>query len=374
MITATEQAAHPTVSPGPSHPGECLTRRAVTTVLTVIALLTFTFSFGNVWALGLRLGVPNWIAPLIGPAVDLSVTGLLVGVRYLALHGASAERLREARLLLVFSGLVCLALNTAGPIGDRAFGRAAFDAVGPLLLLGWAEVGPALLRQIHAIQPITPVSTDRSAPTAAADARTPTSNEAPAPVEAPESAVPVPTRTETQRTPDHTEAADHPERRRPAGRRTIRLAPEVVLQARRIDAEHRTTHDRPASAATLRAQLHIGGPESNRLVKIVRGRMPDPTASSTGPKAAPVRTDADLPRHPRAGGPAAPALSARTATRRGRAQRTTTSHERSTPSSGHPKPTASASGRRSPRPRQEASRHAVGAEAGTRHAAARRPA
>lgn len=29
-----------------------------------------------------------------------------------------------------------------------AFGRAAFDAVGPLLLLGWAEVGPRLLSML----------------------------------------------------------------------------------------------------------------------------------------------------------------------------------------------------------------------------------
>ena len=31
-------------------------------------------------------------------------------------------------------------------------GARAFDAVGPLLLIGWAEVGPGLLRHIHSVR------------------------------------------------------------------------------------------------------------------------------------------------------------------------------------------------------------------------------
>jgi hypothetical protein len=233
----------------------------VTSVLAVIAMLTFAFSFGNVWALGLRLGVPSWIAPLIGPAVDLSVAGLLVGVRYLALQGATSTQLREPRVLLVFSGMVCLSLNIAGPISEHAYGRAAFDAVGPLLLLGWAEVGPALLRQIHAIRP--------------------QAQPEPGPVVATTSEQ---VRTEAQDDPPTAKTACRRPRSGPGpgGRRTIRIAPEVLAEARRIDAEHRAAHDRPASAATLRSQLHIGGPESNHLVKIVRNRSPDPTVSQAG--------------------------------------------------------------------------------------------
>lgn len=56
--------------------------------------LTFLFGFGNAWTLALGLGVP----PLVAPAV-----GLLLGTRYLALHGARPEQLRSARRLLVFS-------------------------------------------------------------------------------------------------------------------------------------------------------------------------------------------------------------------------------------------------------------------------------
>ncbi|MER5987903.1 DUF2637 domain-containing protein [Streptomyces sp. NPDC001787] len=66
---------------------ERFTRRTVTVVMAVIAALAFVFSFGNVWALALRLGVPHPIAPLIAPMVDLSVVGLLVALRFLALRG-----------------------------------------------------------------------------------------------------------------------------------------------------------------------------------------------------------------------------------------------------------------------------------------------
>jgi hypothetical protein len=42
-------------------------------------------------------------------------------------------------------------LNVADPVCAGQFGKAAFDAVGPLLLIGWAEVGPSLLAAIHEV-------------------------------------------------------------------------------------------------------------------------------------------------------------------------------------------------------------------------------
>lgn len=92
-------------------------------------------------SLGLRLGVPVWVASLVAPAVDLSILGLLLGIRHLALAGASLEVLRPARRLLMFASAVTLALNVADPVVAGDYGKAAFDAVGPLLLIGWAEVG-----------------------------------------------------------------------------------------------------------------------------------------------------------------------------------------------------------------------------------------
>ncbi|OHV40900.1 hypothetical protein BCD49_39180 [Pseudofrankia sp. EUN1h] len=61
--------------------------RIVTVIVGIVVVLTFCFGFGNVLALGLRLGVPVWVAPLVAPAVDLSVVALLLSTRHLALHG-----------------------------------------------------------------------------------------------------------------------------------------------------------------------------------------------------------------------------------------------------------------------------------------------
>ncbi len=91
------------------------------------------------WLLGLRLGVPGYVAPLVAPAVDLSVLGLLVAIRELAMRGASRAEIRPARRLLVFASLVTLALNIAEPVIAGNLGKAACDAVGPLLPVGLAE-------------------------------------------------------------------------------------------------------------------------------------------------------------------------------------------------------------------------------------------
>ena len=127
--------------------------RAVTVIMGVVVGLTFLFGFGNVLSLALRLGVPVWVAPLVAPAVDLSILGLLLGTRHLALTGASDEVLRPARRLLIFASVVTLALNVADPLVAGEYGKAAFDAVGPLLLIGWAEVGPGFLQAIGTTYP-----------------------------------------------------------------------------------------------------------------------------------------------------------------------------------------------------------------------------
>jgi hypothetical protein len=116
--------------------GQVFTRRVITVVLAAITALTFAFGFGNVWALGRSLGVPPFVAPLVGPAVDLSVAGLLIGIRHLSMAGVPREQLRPARILLTACGAATLALNIAGPVTAGAYGRAAFDSVGPGRLLG----------------------------------------------------------------------------------------------------------------------------------------------------------------------------------------------------------------------------------------------
>ncbi|MFJ8958989.1 hypothetical protein ACIRG5_06330 [Lentzea sp. NPDC102401] len=91
-------------------------RRAVEVIMGTVVCLTFMFGFGNVLSLGLRLGVPGWVAPLVDPVVDLSVMGLLLGLRQLTVNGAGAAQLKPVRRLLMFCSLVTLALNVADPV------------------------------------------------------------------------------------------------------------------------------------------------------------------------------------------------------------------------------------------------------------------
>jgi hypothetical protein len=92
------------------------------------------------------------------PAVDPSVTGLLLATNALvqrrpANGHTTGMRLWKPRLMLCACGLLTLALNTAGPATHHRLG-----AVLPALLLGWSEVGPTLLHELHAIPHAPPQS------------------------------------------------------------------------------------------------------------------------------------------------------------------------------------------------------------------------
>jgi hypothetical protein len=229
--------------------------QAVTVIMGVVVGLTFLFGFGNVLSLALRLGVPAWVAPLVAPAVDLSILGLLLGTRHLALAGASPEVLRPARRLLIFASVVTLALNVAEPLIAGEFGKAAFDAVGPLLLIGWSEVGPGLMQAIGATSRV-PVAREVDRPERAVHAD---SDEG-----APE------TRPELDE--DVPQQGDE--------RAVVGRTPEALLaQARREDAAHRAAHQKPISADTLRVRLGVGATRSRQLVKIVRSEFEEQVAA-----------------------------------------------------------------------------------------------
>jgi Protein of unknown function (DUF2637) len=132
-------------------PSAGLTRWTVTTITLVIAALSFAFCFGNCHDLCLSLGLDGWIAWLIGPSVDLSVIGLLVGVRYLASVGYSGAELAKPRRLLILCGLLTLALNTADALTHGRYGTAAVNAIGPILLICWSDVGPWLVAELAAV-------------------------------------------------------------------------------------------------------------------------------------------------------------------------------------------------------------------------------
>ena len=261
--------------------GEVFTRRVITVVLALITALTFAFGFGNVWALGRSLGVPPFVAPLVGPAVDLSVAGLLISIRHLSMAGVPPDQLRPARVLLTACGAATLALNIAGPVTAGAYGRAAFDSVGPGLLIGWAETGPSMLRFLYA----------RPGHPGAALAG---SNALPVLGEAERPAEPTPVLNEPASGPDGPGQADTG---RAGGARAAGLE-ELLAEARRIDDDHRLRHSRPVSAETLRKQMRIGSMRARSLVQQVRAphtpgpRDAGPTASSPQP-AGSVRRPAD---------------------------------------------------------------------------------
>ncbi|TCO59403.1 hypothetical protein [Actinocrispum wychmicini] len=209
---------------------------SVTVIVGTVVGLTFMFGFGNVLSLALRLGVPGWVAPLVAPAVDLSILGLLLGIRHLALTGASADLLRPARRMLVFASAVTLALNVADPLFVGEYGKAAFDAVGPLLLIGWAEVGPGFLRAIGATSSMGTVK------------------------------LPVVCEGAQQQAWRTEEVV---------GRGSVRSDP---------------VRNRPISADTMRVRLGIGATSARQLVKIIRAEFQtnntvDPASEKGAPKA-----------------------------------------------------------------------------------------
>jgi hypothetical protein len=206
-------------------------------VTAAIVLMTFAFSLGNVTRLCLDLGITAWIAWLVGPAVDLSVVGLLAGMRFLSLHGYTDNQLAGLQRMLRFCGLLTLALNTAGALGHRQFGTALVDAVGPALLIGWSEVGPWMLRQIHAACP--PAGSK-------------------------------PAQTAILRQPETAPAADRP----------AVLPAALLARTRELDAEHRAETGRPISRDTLRARLRIGRDRAAALVAAVRAEAATGTGSS----------------------------------------------------------------------------------------------
>ena len=221
--------------------------RLVTSIVGVIVGLTFLFGFGNVLTFGLRLGVPGWVAPLVAPAVDLSVLALLVAIRHLAMRGAGAAVVQPARRLLLASSVATLALNVAEPLAAGEVGRALFDAVGPLLLIGWADVGPALLRELAMARSVE-VSPHSDAEV----------EQVVEPLATPPAGTPQP--------------LIHGRSGRPRRSGGPRIDDELLARAIEADLQHRRAYQRPISAEGLMRTLGLGASRSRLLVRAVRAR------------------------------------------------------------------------------------------------------
>lgn len=171
--------------------------------------------------------------------VDLSVVGLLVALRYLSLRGIPPEQITAATRLMHVSGLLTLALNIAEPIAAEHYGRAAVDAVAPLLLLGWGAVGPQLLRCFHA------VDHEITAPATKASAE-------PVPTAMPPAPAPEPSQPEPSPLPAPAAPA-------------LKVPEPLLTEARSIAASHRAEHGEPITAAQLKMRLAIGLPMATAL-------------------------------------------------------------------------------------------------------------
>lgn len=220
--------------------------RVVTVIVGVIVGLTFLFGFGNVLAFGLRLGVPGWVAPLVAPAVDLSILGLLIAIRHLSTRGAGQAVIRPAQRLLVASSVVTLALNVAEPVVAGEVGRALFDAVGPLLLIGWADVGPSLLRELATEAQINEPQFDTK--TEPAQLR----------------------QTAPQPLGESPSLVAHGRSGRPKGTVGSRIDDELLGRAIEADLQHRKKYYRPISAEGLMRTLGLGASRSRLLTRMVR--------------------------------------------------------------------------------------------------------
>lgn len=246
-----------------------ITQRTVTVVMVIIAALAFVFSFGNVWSLALRLGIPEPIAPLIAPMVDLSVVGLLVALRYLSLRGVPPDQMKAATRLMHFSGLLTLALNVAEPLAAGHYGRAAVDAVAPLLLLGWGAVGPQLLRAFRTVT--TTETAPASTPAALRAVVHAGAQSAPAVLGADPEADATPAAAAPQPETEPVESvpiAASPRPSAPAPTVTmpaVKVPQPLLEEARTIAASHHTEHGEDITAAQLKRRLGIGLPMANAL-------------------------------------------------------------------------------------------------------------
>jgi hypothetical protein len=132
----------------------------VLSVMAIVPLLAFLFSFGNVGDLGVHLGIDRRIAYLTGPGVDLTATGMIVAATWLSYRGRTERELLRVHVLSVICALMMFGLNCGPAIYIRRFQLAAFNGVGPFLLMAMGFVGPLLLRQLaEARQPPAAVGT-----------------------------------------------------------------------------------------------------------------------------------------------------------------------------------------------------------------------
>lgn len=145
--------------------------------------------------------------------------------------------LAPLRRFTLFVSALSLSLNVAEPLLAGKYGKAAFDAVGPVLLVGWAEIGPQVLQTLGR------------------------------------------TRSTFGRATSTPSVFD--ERAEPAAESTSVPADDLA-RARRADARYWAAHKRPISSESLRKELEIGADHARELVAAVRSELVAKVCTSVG--------------------------------------------------------------------------------------------
>jgi Protein of unknown function (DUF2637) len=286
--------------------GDRWIRWATTASVMVLAGIAAAVSYRHMHTLTLAHGESPWTAAL----TPVSVDGMIVASSMTLLADSRAGRsggLPPWLLLVVGSG-ASLAANVA-VAEPTAYGRViaawpSFALIGAYELLirqirnqaartrlvtevaeaaSGAVASPAAVVRDEQRVALAPVAVDRKGPSAAEGPAVPLlvvhGMPGPAGVGVPVERAEGPPSGSVRQTGANAPAGDAPSAgqtvvTRAPGGRTIRISPATLAAAKRIDGEHRGHNGHPASAATLRRLLRIGAPESNHLVKILRGRIP----------------------------------------------------------------------------------------------------
>lgn len=141
----------------------------------------------------------------------------------------------------------------ADPLVAGQFGKAAFDAVGPLLLIGWAEVGPDLLRALTIANRSDEATPDEVKRMEALFA------------DEPDAVGP----TTPKLSGEGTKLADAPANDRSSVPASS-IDDDLLEWARQEDKRHWHEHRRPISADILRRKLRVSAARSRLLVASIR--------------------------------------------------------------------------------------------------------